>query len=90
MKKTLKKLSAIITVCAALICLAVPAFAETPKDNGSSAKAALAEEIGTQPAAESEAFPAWIIYSSIGAAAVIGITVAAIVIGKKSGEDSAD
>ncbi len=90
MKKTFKKLSTIIITAAALICLAVPAFAEAPKENGSSAKAALAEQTGTQAVTESEAFPTWIIYSSIGAVAVIGITVGAIVIGKKSGEDSAE
>lgn len=90
MKKVFKKLSTMIITAVALVCLAIPVFAEAPKDNGSSAKAALAEEIGTQPATQSEAFPAWIIFSSIGAVAVIGITVGAIVIGKKSGEDSKD
>lgn len=90
MKKNKRILSMILTVSAifaVLLATAIPAYAAAPKDNGSTAKAAVNEEMKAVACEESEAFPAWILFTVIGGICVAGVTAGAIIIGRKNEND---
>ncbi|MBE6880298.1 MAG: hypothetical protein E7490_05645 [Ruminococcaceae bacterium] len=90
MKKFFKKLSVALTMTLMLIITAIPVSAEAPGENGSLAKAAMLEEMQPVQSEESNALPGWLLFSGIGAVAVIGIIAGAVVLGEKQEDVSSD
>lgn len=86
MKKLKSLFAAICATSAIFMITAVPAFAEAPKDNGSTAKSAVAEQLSTE-VEESSAFPQWITFTAIGGVVVVGVIVGAVLIGRKNGKE---
>ncbi len=88
MKKLFKKISSLITLGILTIISALPAFAEAPVDNGSAAKSAVLDEVPAIAVTESSALPQWLFFSAIGLIVVVGIIIAAVVMGSTNDNKS--
>ena len=88
MTKLLKTITTIVALATTLITVSVYASAQSPKDNGSNARAEMAKNgLIAEQTAESNAFPGWIVLSSVGATVLVGGIVAGSVISNRKSKD---
>lgn len=88
MTKLLKTITTIVALATTLITVSVYASAQSPTDNGSNARAEMAQNgLIAQQAAESKAFPGWIVLSTAGAAVLVGGIVTGSVISNRKSKD---
>ena len=84
MTKLFKSITTIVALATTLITVSVYASAQSPTDNGSNARAEMAQNgLIAEQTAESNAFPGWIVLSTAGAAVLIGVIVTGSVISNK-------
>ena len=73
MTKLLKTITTIAALATTLITVSIYASAQSPVDNGSNARAEMAQNgLIAGQTAESNAFPGWIVLSTAGAAVLVG------------------
>lgn len=88
MTKLLKTITTIVALATTLITVSVYASAQSPTDNGSNARAEMAQNgLIAQQATESKAFPGWIVLSTAGAAVLVGGIVTGSVISNRKSKD---
>lgn len=89
MTKLLKTITTIAALATTLITVSIYASAQSPVDNGSNARAEMAQNgLIAEQTAESKAFPGWIVLSTAGAAVLVGgIIVGSVISNRKSKDD---
>ena len=88
MTKLLKTITTIAALATTLITVSIYASAQSPVDNGSNARAEMAQNgLIAEQTLESNAFPGWIVLSTAGAAVLVGGIVAGSVISNRKSKD---
>lgn len=84
MKNIRKFLLSALATISAMLCMTSLAYADSPRDNGSSAKTAVEQQMPGAPAKESSAMPDLILYTVGGGVVTIALIAGAIIIGNRN------
>ena len=89
MTKLLKTITSIVALATTLLTVSIYASAQSPVDNGSNARAEMTKNgLIAEQTTESNAFPGWLVLSTVGAVVLVGGIVTGSVISNRKSKDN--
>ena len=89
MTKLLKTITSIVALATTLLTVSIYPCAQSPVDNGSNARAEMTKNgLIAEQTTESNAFPGWIVLSTVGAVVLVGGIVTGSVISNRKSKDN--